>query len=71
MTTETFTNENGVDIQVHFDDLEYQLLEKIDCYDATYECRGSDDAGNRYSGIASISCDECVGIEDIELVENN
>ena len=68
MQTETYTNENGVEIQVHFDDLQYQLLEKIDCYDATYECRGYDANGNTYSGIASISCDECVGIDDIEQI---
>jgi len=68
MQTETFINENGVEIQVHFDDLQYQLLERVDCYDASYECRGFDDNGNEYSGIANISCGECVNIEDIEQI---
>ena len=68
MRTETFTNEHGVQIQIHFDDLQYQLLEKIDCYDSSWECRGYDANGNQYSGIAQISCDECVEIEDIEQI---
>lgn len=55
--------------EVTFDDLEFQLLGKIDCYDSTYECRGTDTDGNIYSGISSISCGECVDIEDIEFVE--
>lgn len=66
MSTETYTNENGVEIQVHFDDLEYALLEVISVHDKVYECRGYDANGCEYSGIATISCDELVCIEDIE-----
>lgn len=66
MNTEIYTNENGVEIQVHFDDLEYQLLEVISYHDKVYECRGYDANGSTYSGIATISCDELASIEDIE-----
>jgi hypothetical protein len=68
MDTSTYTSETGTEMVVHWDDLEYQLLERIDCYDQTYECRGHDANGNIYSGIASISCGDCVDIEDIELL---
>lgn len=66
MQTETFKTEHGLEIQVHFDDLQYGLLEVISAHDKVYECRGYDANGRDYSGIATFSCDELISIEDIE-----
>lgn len=66
MITETYKTDNGLEIQVHFDDLQYGLLEAISVHDKVYECRGYDANGRDYSGIATFSCDELISIEDIE-----
>lgn len=67
MKTETYTTDNGVEIQVHFDDLQYQFLDHdSEERSATYECRGYDANGIQYSGIAEFSCDELESITDIE-----
>lgn len=69
MRTETFTTDSGVEIQVHFDDLQYQLMEEdIDERMEIYECRGYDANGTQYSGIAEFSCDELESITDIEIL---
>jgi hypothetical protein len=59
------------EIEVTFDDLQYQFLSSDNPpYDKTYECRGYDDEGRIYSGIAEFSCDELVEITDIECIKD-
>jgi hypothetical protein len=45
-----------------------EVLDVVDCYDWAEEAEGYDIDGNEYSGIAIISCDEIIDIEDIEEV---
>lgn len=67
METRTFKTESGVEKQVHFDDLQYQLLDVVD-HTAEYECRGYDANGQDYSGIAIFTCGELEEIVDIEEI---
>jgi hypothetical protein len=68
METQIFTDEHGIDVTVHFDDLKYQHIEHID-HTNVYEARGYDANGRQYTGIASFTCDELDGITDIERIE--
>lgn len=68
--TEKFTDESDIEVTVHFDDLKYQYLNHDpEERNVVYECRGYDANGREYSGIASFTCDELDGIEDIERIE--
>lgn len=57
---------DGIKIVVHFDDLQTELLDVVDCYDKSYVATGFDANGRTYKATAEFSCDELVGITDIE-----
>ncbi|ASU34387.1 hypothetical protein [Mucilaginibacter xinganensis] len=65
MQTETYTNENGTEILVHFDDLQVELLDRCD-HSAFYKCTGYDANGTEYVGTAEFCCGEFEAITDIE-----
>jgi hypothetical protein len=65
MINKTYHNERGIDVLVHFDDLEYQKLEAVG-HSIFYECRGFDVNGGEYSGVVEKCCGEYLGITDIE-----
>lgn len=67
MKDTAFTNDLGVAIIIHWDDLKYQHLESID-HSKLFECRGYDDSGTEYTGIATYTCGELDGITDIEVL---
>lgn len=65
--TRKFIDDNGIEIIVHFDDMEYSYLshdneERM----RVYECRGYDANGRQYSGIATFICGELDSIDEIE-----
>lgn len=64
MITQIYTDENGKQIEVVFDELQYQVIDKVD-HSIYYECRGMDKDGNEYSGSAEYCCDELQQIEEI------
>lgn len=68
MNTENYIDENGKEIEVIFDDMQYQFMGHED-HSSFYECRGYDKDGNTYAGTCEICCDELVSIEDIEDIE--
>lgn len=63
-------DEGDSDVEITFDDLQTELLDTVDCYDKTYLATGYDSEGNKYSASAVYSCDELIGLEDIEQTEN-
>lgn len=65
MKTGIYTTENGTEITVHFDDLEVELLDRVE-YSRFYKCTGFDANGNTYVGTVEKCCDEYEEITDIE-----
>lgn len=52
--------------EIGWDELMHQLLSRdVDEREDVYECLGTGSDGNSYTGIATYSCDELVGITDI------
>lgn len=66
MKHETYTNENGVEIQVHFDDLQIQEIDSVD-HSVYYTCTGYDANGTEYEGVSHFCCGEFEEITDIEI----
>jgi len=66
MSTGIYIDAEGNEIEVVFDDLQHELLEHIDGYDAVYKAIGHDSVGNRYSAYATFSCGEFTKLEEID-----
>lgn len=70
MKTGIYIDSEGNETEVEFDDLQHELLERIDCYDAVYKAIGHDSVGNRYSAYATFSCGECITLTQTGLIIN-
>lgn len=65
MQTETYINENGNEIQVHFNDLQGEIIDAVD-HSTFYAIEGFDANGNKYSATSEYCCGEFECITDIE-----
>lgn len=57
-------------MKTNIDNIEFEaieLLEYVSIYDQVYSCQGHDDEGNKYEGIANVSCDEIVEVSYVKL----
>lgn len=57
---------DGIEITVHFDDLQAELLDTVDNYDCTFLATGFDANRRTYKATAVYSCGELIDIENIE-----
>lgn len=65
MKTETYTNEHGVEIRVHFDDIQGEVIDRVD-HSVFYAITGFDANGNEYTATSEFCCGEFEAITDIE-----
>lgn len=65
METAIYTNECGIEITVHFDDLQIEEIDSVD-HSVFYICRGIDVNGGEYEATAEFCCGEFEAITDIE-----
>lgn len=65
MKTTIYTTESGTEVQVHFDDLQGEIIDAVD-HSVFYGIEGFDANGNKYSATSEFTCGEFEQITDIE-----